>query len=55
MYFIAIIDLYSRYIISWDLSHSLEAEFCISTLQKALTTTLPEIFNSDQGAQFSAP
>ena len=54
IYFIAIIDLYSRYIISWDLSHSLEAEFCITTLQQALTTTLPEIFNSDQGAQFTS-
>jgi len=53
MYFVAIIDLYSRYIISYDLSNSLEAVFCISTLKVALSIANPEIFNTDQGSQFT--
>ena len=54
MYFIAIIDLHSRYIIAYDLSHNLEAGFCITTLQEALTKGTPEIFNTDQGCQFTS-
>lgn len=54
MYFIAIIDIYSRYIIATDLSHSLEAGFCVTTLQTALATTKPKIFNTDQGVQFTS-
>lgn len=54
MYFIAIIDLYSRYIITYGLSHSLEAEFCITTLENALKMGIPIIFNSDQGCQFTS-
>jgi len=54
MYFIAIIDLYSRRILSYDLSNSLEASFCLSTLKEALTLAKPEIFNSDQGCQFTS-
>lgn len=54
MYFIAIIDVYSRYIIAHDLSHSLEAGFCVATLQTALATRKPEIFNTDQGVQFTS-
>lgn len=53
MYFIAIIDLYSRYIISYDLSNSLEASFCINILKKALEIAIPGIFNTDQGSQFT--
>jgi putative transposase len=54
MYFIAIIDLYSRYIIAYELSSSLEATFCIDTLKSALLTGHPEIFNTDQGSQFTS-
>jgi putative transposase len=54
MYFIAIIDLYSRYIIAYDLSSNLEAAFCIDTLQSALSKNRPEIFNTDQGSQFTS-
>ena len=53
MYFIAIIDLYSRYIISYDLSNSLEASFCVNLLKKALEIAVPDIFNTDQGSQFT--
>jgi putative transposase len=54
MYFIAIIDLYSRYIIAHDLSHDLGAEFCIATLEDALKKGSPDIFNTDQGCQFTS-
>jgi putative transposase len=55
MYFIAIIDLYSRYIVAYGLSHSLEGEFYIFILGKALQTgRRPEIFNNDQGSQFTS-
>ncbi len=54
MYFIAIIDLYSRYIIAYDLSSNLEAAFCVDTLKTALLTGSPDIFNTDQGSQFTS-
>lgn len=54
MYFVAIIDLYSRYIIAYDLSHSLEAGFCIAALKEGLDNRQPEIFNTDQGCQFTS-
>jgi putative transposase len=54
MYFIAIIDLHSRYVIASDLSNSLEAGFCIATLRAALALAKPEIFNTDQGVQFTS-
>ncbi|WP_425363836.1 IS3 family transposase [Candidatus Tisiphia endosymbiont of Hybos culiciformis] len=54
MYFIAIIDLYSRYVVAYGLSHSLEGEFYVFILEKALQTGKPEIFNSDQGSQFTS-
>lgn len=54
-YFLAIIDLYSRFILSAYLSTNLEAEFCIETLQAALSKYRnPEIFNTDQGSQFTS-
>lgn len=53
-YLVAIIDWYSRYIISWRLSNSLDKDFCIETLKDALKTGKPEIFNSDQGCQFTS-
>lgn len=54
IYFMAIIDLYSRYIIAYGLSHSLEAEFCIGILDKALIEKTPDIFNTDQGSQYTS-
>jgi putative transposase len=54
LYLVAVLDLYSRFIISWRLSNSMEAEFCIEALEDALSQGKPEIFNSDQGSQFTA-
>ena len=55
IYLVAIIDLYSRFIVAYMVSISLEAEFCIETLNNALKTGVkPEIFNSDQGVQFTS-
>ena len=54
MYFVAIIDIYSRYIVSYDLSHSLELESSMIALDSALQVSKPEIFNSDQGSQFTS-
>ena len=54
MYLVAVIDWYSRYILDWRLSNTLDGIFCIEALQQALTLGRPEIFNSDQGCQFTA-
>lgn len=56
MYLVAVLDWFSRYVISWRLSNSLENSFCIEALEEALETSpqLPEIFNSDQGSQFTS-
>ena len=54
MYFIAIVDIYSRYILSYELSSTLEAIFCINALKEALKTGAPLIFNTDQGSQFTS-
>lgn len=53
-YLIAIMDWYSRYVISWRLSNSLDAVFCVECLKDALRYGHPEIFNSDQGSQFTS-
>ena len=53
MYLAAIIDWYSRYVLNWELSNSLEANFCVTLLQDTLERTQPEIFNTDQGSQFT--
>lgn len=53
MYLVAIIDWYSRYVLSWRISNSLDVDFCLKALVSALTIGKPEIFNSDQGAQFT--
>lgn len=52
-YLVAIIDWFSRYVLDWQLSISLEADFCIETLARVLATGQCEIFNTDQGAQFT--
>lgn len=55
VYLVAIIDWYSRYIVSFRLSANMEEAFCIEVLQEALTKGKPDIFNSDQGSQFTSP
>lgn len=54
VYFIAVIDVYSRYILAYELSNTLEATFCINTLKTALSYGNPDIFNTDQGSQFTS-
>jgi len=54
LYLVAIIDWYSRYVLSWRLSNTLDIGFCIEALQEALSKGKPEIFNTDQGAQFTS-
>ena len=53
-YLVAVMDWFSRYVISWELSLTLEADFCVSALRRALETGVPEIFNTDQGSQFTS-
>ena len=54
MYLTAVIDWYSRYVLSWRLSNTLEGRFCVEALDEALATGRPEIFNTDQGSQFTS-
>ena len=54
LYLVVIIDWYSRYVISWRLSNTLDASFCVDALDEALRKGQPEIFNTDQGAQFTS-
>jgi putative transposase len=54
MYLAAIIDWYSRYVIAWRLSNTLDGDFCLEMLEEALERGKPEVFNTDQGAQFTA-
>lgn len=53
LYVVAIIDWYSRFVLSWSLSNTLDADFCIEALKDALRLATPEIFNTDQGSQFT--
>jgi putative transposase len=50
IYLVAVIDWFSRLILSWEVSTSLESDFCISALERALNHGKPEIFNTDQGS-----
>ncbi len=54
MYLVAIIDWYSRYVLAWQLSNTLDGSFCLDTLNGVLEHGQPEIFNTDQGVQFTA-
>ena len=54
MYLTAVIDWYSRYVLAWRLSNSLEGTFCLEALEEALSWGTPEIFNTDQGVQYTA-
>lgn len=52
-YLVAILDWHSRYVIAWNISLTLESDFCVAALKAALEENTPEIFNSDQGTQFT--
>jgi putative transposase len=54
MYLAAVIDWYSRYVLSWRLSNTLDGSFCLEMLDEALGRGQPEVFNTDQGVQFTA-
>ena len=54
MYLVAILDWYSRYVVSWELSNTMEADFCVESLQAALEVAKPKISNTDQGSQFTS-
>jgi putative transposase len=55
IYLCAVIDWYSRYVLAWELSNTLDASFCVRAVQRALTAHgTPEIFNTDQGCQFTS-
>jgi len=54
VYLVAIMDWFSRYVLSWDISNSLDSHFCLWALDKAFVKGKPEIFNSDQGIQFTS-
>ena len=53
-YLVAFIDWYSRYVVSWELSSTLEISFCLSALDRALQVAVPNISNSDQGSHFTS-
>ena len=54
VYLAAVMDWFSRYVLAWSLSITLEVGFCLETLEEALQFGRPEIFNSDQGSQFTS-
>ena len=54
LYLVAIIDWFSRYVVAWELSNTLSVEFCLICLEAALSEACPEIFNTDQGSQFTS-
>jgi putative transposase len=54
LYLVAVMDWFSRHVLAWRLSNTLEGTFCIEALEEALAVARPEIFNSDQGSQFTA-
>ena len=53
LYLVAVLDWWSRYVLAWETSTTLEADFCVVALRRALQLGHPEIFNTDQGVQFS--
>ena len=54
LYLVAIMDWHSRYVVAWRWSKSLEADFCVDALREALGQGQPEVFNTDQGSQFTS-
>ena len=55
LYLVALLDWYSRFVVSWELAQSLEVEFVLQAVDRALAQTKPQILNSDQGSQFTSP
>ncbi len=55
LYLVAIIDWFSRYVVGWEISDSMEIEFVLNVSRRALNTAVPEIMNSDQGSHFTSP
>ncbi|WP_242477315.1 IS3 family transposase, partial [Halochromatium glycolicum] len=53
LYLMAVLDWYSRYVLAWTLSNTLDTDFCLQALEAALSQGTPVIFNTDQGAQFT--
>ena len=54
LYLVAVMDWHSRYVLAWRISNTLEADFCVDALQEALGASRPEVFNPDQGSQFTS-
>lgn len=54
VYLVAILDWFSRYVVSWEISTSMEVDFCLTAIDRALRRAIPEIVNSDQGSQFTS-
>ena len=54
VYLVAIMDWYSRFVLAWEISTTLDTSFCLSALEQALELSTPEIFNTDQGSQFTS-
>ena len=54
LYLVSVMDWASRYVLSWRLSNTLDSEFCVEALERALSQGVPTIFNTDQGAQFTS-
>ena len=54
VYLVAILDWFSRYVLAWELSVTVDGQFCLDTLDRALASGCPTIFNTDQGAQFTS-
>ena len=54
VYLVAIIDWFSRYVLAWELSTTIDTSFCLEALNRALQGKRPEIFNTDQGVQFTS-
>lgn len=54
MYLTAVIDVYTRYIVAWELSNSMSKDLCTSVMEKALRIAIPEIVNTDQGSQYTS-
>jgi putative transposase len=54
VYLVAIIDWFSRFVLAWELSNTLDTSFCLEALDRALQAARPEIFNTDQGVQFTS-
>jgi putative transposase len=54
VYLVAVLDWYSRYVLAWELSNTLDTRFCLAALESALRHGQPRIFNTDQGTQFTS-